>query len=77
MDYKSGALCLVVKNSKILMVKIKRPGTPEYFTLPGGGIEKGETPEQAAIRELKEDVSLETSSGCSTPPSVRPNFMPL
>ncbi|MCL2407517.1 MAG: NUDIX hydrolase [Defluviitaleaceae bacterium] len=57
MAYKNGALCLVVRDSKILMVKHRR-GTNEYYTLPGGGIEEGETPEQAAIRELREECSV-------------------
>jgi len=58
MDYISGALCLVVRGKKILMVKHARPGQHEYYTLPGGGIESGETPEQAAIRELKEECGV-------------------
>jgi len=57
MSYKDGALCLVTRDNKILMVKHKR-GETEHYTLPGGGIEQGETPEQAAIRELREECSV-------------------
>ncbi|MBU2566497.1 NUDIX domain-containing protein [Patescibacteria group bacterium] len=31
----------------------------EYYVLPGGGVEDSETPEQAAIREAKEETGLE------------------
>ncbi|MCL2518413.1 MAG: NUDIX hydrolase [Oscillospiraceae bacterium] len=58
MEYKNGSLCLVVRDNKILMVKHKRSEKNEYYTLPGGGIEKDETPEQAAIRELQEECSV-------------------
>ena len=57
MLYKSGALCLVVRNNNILMVKHKR-NEKEYYTLPGGGIEEGEIPEQTAIRELREECGV-------------------
>jgi len=40
------------------MVKHRRPNQHEYFTLPGGGIESGESPEQAAIRELQEECGV-------------------
>ena len=54
MEYKGRAQCLVVKDNKILMVKHKQ-GEYEWYCSPGGGIEKGETPEKAAIRELQEE----------------------
>ncbi len=30
----------------------------EYFSIPGGEIDEGETPEQAVIRELKEEMGV-------------------
>ncbi len=35
----------------------------EYFVIPGGGIEDGETVEEAAIREAKEETSLDVILG--------------
>ena len=55
MDYKGRAQCLVIRDNKILMVKHKHSENEWSYCLPGGMIEKGETPEQAAVRELQEE----------------------
>ncbi|MFR1255659.1 MAG: NUDIX hydrolase [Eubacterium sp.] len=46
------------QDGKILLVKHKLFGRV-FFTLPGGGIEDGETPAEAALRELKEEACVE------------------
>ena len=38
---------------------IKRKDYQEYYTLPGGGIEEGETPEEGTIREIKEEFGID------------------
>ena len=35
----------------------------EFFAVPGGMVENGETPEQAAIREAKEETNLDVVLG--------------
>ena len=50
-----GVRVLVFKDHKILLVK-HRYG--KFWIMPGGGINKGEKPESAAIRETKEEVGI-------------------
>ena len=37
---------------------VKRKDIQEYYTLPGGGLEEGETPEEGCIREIKEEFGI-------------------
>lgn len=49
------------KDSTILIRKNRPEWQRGLLNLPGGKIEKGETPEAAAIRELKEETGYNTS----------------
>ena len=46
---------IVVLDNKILLLKRVKPSTDGlgFWELPGGGLEYGETPNQALIKELK------------------------
>jgi len=54
------ATCLVVIDKKERILLVKRSIEPKagFWCLPGGFIELNETPEQGALRELKEETSL-------------------
>ena len=56
--HRSRSVAIVIRDGKILMERVFYFGR-EFFTVPGGGIEKGETPEAAALRELKEECGLD------------------
>lgn len=45
--------------AEILMVR-HRNADHTYWTLPGGSVEAGETPEEGAVREAREETGLET-----------------
>ena len=49
--------CVVEHNGEILLIK-NRIGSNGKWSLPGGGIESGETIEAAAARELFEETSI-------------------
>lgn len=49
---------IVARGDKILMVKHTMDGR-YFYCLPGGGIEDGETPAEAALRELKEEACVD------------------
>ena len=55
---RSRSVAIVVRNGKILMERVFYFGR-EFFTVPGGGIEPGETPDQAVLRELKEECGVD------------------
>ena len=52
------SMVFVVRDQKILMEKLFCFNR-FFYSIPGGGIREGETPEGAALRELKEECGLE------------------
>ena len=51
------AAAVVLDGDRVLLIKRHWRGR-DYAVLPGGGIEAGETPEVAALRELTEETTL-------------------
>ena len=50
---------IIQKDSKILLVKRKKDPFKQMMVLPGGFVNEGERAEDAAIREVKEETSLD------------------
>lgn len=48
----------IIRAGKVLIVRRGRPPASGLFTLPGGGVEAGETLRQAVIREVREETGL-------------------
>lgn len=53
-DFVAGAF--IVKDGKILFLNHKKYG---FWLQPGGHVEEGETPDEAAVRETMEETGLE------------------
>lgn len=51
---------IVVKNADVLLVKRKKGEGNLIWQFPGGTLEAGETPQQAVVRELKEETGIES-----------------
>jgi len=58
----------VVRDGRVLAAY--RPGPDGGWEFPGGKVEPGETEEQAAVREIREELDLEIKVGESLGPAV-------
>lgn len=69
---------IVIYHHQVLILKRIRPSSDGlgYWELPGGGLEYGETPHEALIRELKEETHLDIKilKPVYTFTAIRPNY---
>jgi len=59
---KKTSRLIIEKDDDIVFIKRRKMvngGIKEFYVLPGGIVDEGETPEQAAIREAKEELDVE------------------
>ncbi len=51
---------VLIQDGKVALIERHRAGL-DYFVFPGGGVNEGETHEQAAIREAMEELGIEVA----------------
>ncbi|WP_201741559.1 NUDIX hydrolase [Salinigranum halophilum] len=60
---RSGVKALVTRGEQILLTRERRRDGSIYHSLPGGGVEPGETPHEALARELSEELDCAGAIG--------------
>ena len=56
MRIRSGII--LIEDNRLALIERHRGGM-HYFAFPGGGMDEGETPEQAATREAEEELGIQ------------------
>jgi 8-oxo-dGTP diphosphatase len=51
----------IFRDGRVLIVRRERAPAHGLYTLPGGGVELGETLEEAVIREVREETALDVA----------------
>ena len=59
---KTRVRAIIIEGSKILLIHRNKNGE-EYWVFPGGGVDKGETPEIAMLREALEELGVSVDVG--------------
>lgn len=52
----------LIKNNNVIAIKYKTEKNKDYYDIPGGKIEEGESPLDASIREFKEETGIDIIS---------------
>ena len=58
-DRRVGAYAVVVDDRERILLALWNAGPTPAWTVPGGGVEESETPEEAAVREVREETGYD------------------
>lgn len=70
---RASALCL--QNGQILCLRYRQHDGSEFWGVPGGAIEPGESPLQAALRETEEETGYRVEPLCDAGPVCEYDFI--
>lgn len=56
------SMAIIARDGAVLMIRRRQAEGELLWAFPGGAVEEGETAEQAAVREVAEEVGLEVES---------------
>jgi 8-oxo-dGTP diphosphatase len=60
---RSGVKAVVTRGKRVLLTRERRSDGSTFYSLPGGGVESGETPLDALTRELREELDCAGTIG--------------
>jgi 8-oxo-dGTP diphosphatase len=56
------SMAIIARDGAVLMIRRRQKEGELLWAFPGGAVEAGETPEEAAVREVAEEVGLTVAS---------------
>ena len=60
---RNAVRCFIIKDNKVVAIRYKDENKKAgFYDIPGGKIEDGETPEETAIREVKEETNVDVNN---------------
>ncbi|MEI6553563.1 MAG: NUDIX domain-containing protein [bacterium] len=60
--YRKGISALIINKDKDFLLVNLKSFEDKYFAIPGGGVEEGETLEEATYREIEEELGITAKS---------------